>query len=351
MKKVLDIKHHFDDYECMWNGIEDIYITKTGEKIPNGFFFALSGFTSFEYYKNDNEVYKRNPCFIHSNTEQLYNFMYDIVGFTYEFYDAHIFTDTLKKAKYEIDNGYPVVIGALDMYELEYYPKIYHKRHIPIHYVLMVGYDDDKKCIYVYDCGKEDIQSISYNSLKLAMDIKSTLLSKNNSIILIRMDKPCDMYDIAVNALKKRANMFFNQDNSEYGLNAYNNFADDFEYWEKEIGQNEYKKCLLNMIISTATVPTIPNILLNINKPDKILHMGARERINDVFSEIGHKYNNSLILEAGEKFLEAGKQIQILSDKATAYLAGQSNHIDGAKEIILKVSEYEKQAYSCMLKL
>ena len=24
--------HHVDDYECMWNGIEDLYMTQTGEK-------------------------------------------------------------------------------------------------------------------------------------------------------------------------------------------------------------------------------------------------------------------------------------------------------------------------------
>ncbi len=46
-KPMVNIQHHQDDYECMWNGFEDIYITKTGEKIPNGFFFALSGFANF----------------------------------------------------------------------------------------------------------------------------------------------------------------------------------------------------------------------------------------------------------------------------------------------------------------
>jgi hypothetical protein len=33
------MKHHMHDYECMWNGIEDIYMDKTGETLPNNFFF------------------------------------------------------------------------------------------------------------------------------------------------------------------------------------------------------------------------------------------------------------------------------------------------------------------------
>ncbi|MFR8103521.1 MAG: hypothetical protein ACLU8F_00285 [Clostridia bacterium] len=37
----------------MWNGIEDIYINKTGEKIPDQFFFAMSGFCSFAYIKTN----------------------------------------------------------------------------------------------------------------------------------------------------------------------------------------------------------------------------------------------------------------------------------------------------------
>lgn len=42
-KKIIEnFSHNFDDYECMWNGIEDIYINKTGEKLPSQFFFAMS---------------------------------------------------------------------------------------------------------------------------------------------------------------------------------------------------------------------------------------------------------------------------------------------------------------------
>ncbi len=37
-EKLIALKHHEDDYECMWNGIEDLYIRDTGEKLPPSFF-------------------------------------------------------------------------------------------------------------------------------------------------------------------------------------------------------------------------------------------------------------------------------------------------------------------------
>jgi hypothetical protein len=43
MKQIIELKHHSHDYECMWNGIEDLYMNETGESLPDGFFFLLSG--------------------------------------------------------------------------------------------------------------------------------------------------------------------------------------------------------------------------------------------------------------------------------------------------------------------
>ncbi len=51
MRKIIEnLSHHLDDYECMWNGIEDIYMNKTGEKIPDQFFFEW--ILQFCIYKN-----------------------------------------------------------------------------------------------------------------------------------------------------------------------------------------------------------------------------------------------------------------------------------------------------------
>lgn len=52
MRKIIEIKHHSHDYECMWNGIEDLYINKTGECLPNDFFLFTVRFWFILLYEN-----------------------------------------------------------------------------------------------------------------------------------------------------------------------------------------------------------------------------------------------------------------------------------------------------------
>ena len=80
-----------------------------------------------------------------------YEALADIVGFQWQMTADRSFPFTLKRAKASIDEGVPATLGALDMYDLPYYTKFYHKIHVPIHHVLMVGYDDTRKAVLVQD--------------------------------------------------------------------------------------------------------------------------------------------------------------------------------------------------------
>lgn len=76
MKKIIEnILHHLDDYESMWNGIDDIYMNKTGEKIPDQFFFAMSGFCSFAYIKTNKADTKRMVSFGDGRKKRCMNFL------------------------------------------------------------------------------------------------------------------------------------------------------------------------------------------------------------------------------------------------------------------------------------
>ena len=47
-KKMIEIKHHKDDYECMWNGIEDFYIwTKRAKFYLRTYSFCFPGSAPF----------------------------------------------------------------------------------------------------------------------------------------------------------------------------------------------------------------------------------------------------------------------------------------------------------------
>lgn len=167
-ENLIHMEHHVDDYECMWNGIEDLYIGNTKQTHPPSFFFVLSSFGSFCYMKTSKSELKRMIALGDGQTAKMYEFLSPIGGFEYKHFAHKTFEKALARAKAEIDHGYPCVIGALDMYYLPYYEKLYHGEPIPFHYVIMIGYDDETQCIYLNDCGKAETQALSYAELRLA---------------------------------------------------------------------------------------------------------------------------------------------------------------------------------------
>lgn len=50
-----------------------------------------------------------------------------------------------------------IIIDILDLYK---------KQRIPIHYVLVVGYDDEEQVVFVHDCSHENVQKIPYDELR-----------------------------------------------------------------------------------------------------------------------------------------------------------------------------------------
>ena len=102
------------------------------------------------------------------------------IGLQYKISEGRTLEYAFKSVKSEIDNGCPVILGPLDMYHLPYL-KTYHNDHIPMHYVLMIGYDDE--CIYLYDCGRKDIQMLSYKELRKAWQIEKNGVGCKNGFI------------------------------------------------------------------------------------------------------------------------------------------------------------------------
>ena len=83
------------------------------------------------------------------------------------------------------------------MYYLSYYPKLYHKEHIPFHYVLMTGYDDDQRLICLYDCGRTQLLTLGYDELKNSMNCSYPGLSSENTICTVRMTEKRSKNQIA----------------------------------------------------------------------------------------------------------------------------------------------------------
>lgn len=348
MKRIIDIRHHFDDYECMWNGIEDIYMNKTGESLPSSFFFILSGFGSFCYLKTQKAELKRMVALGDGRTQKMYEFLAPIVGFEYKHYEYRTFEKALMKAELEVDLGYPVVLGAIDMFYLSYFEKLYHKEHIPFHYILMVGYDDEKQSIYLYDCGRLELLSLSYAELRNAMNCNYPGLSKENTICTIRMTEARDKIQIAKAALARKKDSFLNPPTGFLGHKGFEKFIRELPGWKNDISKEDYNKILTNMVEFFGTVPTIPNAVKGIDEPDMVEFKGGFDKMSRMLKYFGDETKNDYWTKSAVFFDEGGELIKRISDVIIEYLSNKEDNTDLLPELFAEVLKKMIDGYNAL---
>lgn len=345
--KIVDVRHHICDYSCMWNGIEDIYMTKTGENIPPFFFFCLSGVGNITYLKYNDEELPRLLVFGDGRPKKIYGNIANIVGFTYKFAERRTFPNALRRVKELIGMGKPVVLGPLDMFHLPYL-KFYHKIHIPIHYVLMVGYDDEKQCIYVYDCGRDGIQAVPLEDLREAWEVGKSSVGGPNEFIEIdftdQLKSTCEIADIA---LKKKAKEMLEPKVSFIGIKGIRKAAKEFPKWENELSPKGYRNSLMNMLEFIGTVPKLPNIVMGFNAPEDkgIRYEGCREKLSDMLHMLGERYERNAWIEAGELFFDSGKCFAEIAALLVEYLTGGEYKLGGIPALFGRIADLEEAAY------
>lgn len=75
-----------------------------------------------------------------------------------------------RKVKENIDRNIPMIIGPLDMFYLSFAPL---PVHVVMHYILLIGYDDNKREIDLYDSRFEEAQKMSYDDLERAWNVEA----------------------------------------------------------------------------------------------------------------------------------------------------------------------------------
>ena len=345
MKNIVQLKHHFDDYECMWNGIEDLYINQTGEQLPPSFFFVLAGFGSFCYMKTNKDEFKRMVAFGDGRTKKMYEFLAPIVGFEYKHYEHKTFEKALARAKAEIDQGYPCVFGALDMYYLPYFEKLYHADHIPFHYVMMVGYDDEKKCVTINDCGRKESQLLPYEELRLAWDCGYPGLSNPNTVCVVRMNSKKNQYQIAKEAFAKEAEAFLHPPVGFVGYRGFEKFIKDLPNWKKELSKEDYDKQLAHMVEFYGTVPGVPNALRGIDEPDALPFHGGFDKIARVLTMLGEEYEDQAMQDAATILIQGADVISEIKDVIVDYLTGKEDRTEEFPRLYTEVMNITKSGF------
>lgn len=349
MQKTIQLQHHFDDYECMWNGIEDLYIEKTSEQLPPSFFFSMASFGSFCYLKTDKAKIKRMVVLGDGRTRQMYQFLAPIVGFDYHFCEFKSFAQAIKKAKKEVDDEHPVVLGALDMYYLSYFSTMYHAEHIPFHYFMMTGYDDKAEVITLLDCGRQEPQQLSYSNLEKAWNCSYDGLSKPFTLCTVRMNSDKNKDRIAKEVLREKAERFLNPPVGFIGYKGMEKFIKELPEWKIRLSKEEYDKVLFNMVQFYGTVPTIPNVLRGSEEPDEVNFCGGFDKISRILYDLGKECGYNIWLSAAKWFANGADVIAEITNVIVDYLANKKDRTDKLPELFTHVKDVLINGFSIIL--
>lgn len=347
----LDLPHKVCDMTCMWNGFEDLYEWKTGVRVPDHLFFALSGYGNFVYLKHSKADVKRMVFWNTGVIKKMFDFMKDIIRFDYKVIEGRSFDFTLLMAKKQIDEGMPVILGALDMYYLPYYEKFYGKIHIPIHYILMIGYDDHNERILELDCGKQDIQYVPYSDLERAWAVNLPGFSKNNTLFIVRFQENINsLKRIVYEGLKKKSACNLNPPVSFLGIKGLKKLIGEFPSWRIELRKEDYEKALRHFVEYTGNPPMLPpEIIVNdckIMKDFPNNHTGARDKLAQILMFNAIQYGEERWNESAELFEQTGRLISELTGVITEFLLGTRGNLDIVPDILFEIVQKEEKAYT-----
>lgn len=285
---------------------------------------VVGGMAGFAYFRS-----KRAdpPCMVYwgANPKYLMKDLAKIIGFTETVIEGKTFKNTFPKLKEFIDNEQPVMAGALDMYYLRYYSDLYGKLHVPIHYVLVVGYDDEEGVVFVHDCSHKHVQKISYDAFEKSLDVNVLGMSKKNTIGAFALPKKIPSeFEVAKTGFSYKAQRFLKPPVKLFGIPAMRKLAEDILEWDN-------KKCFEHMVTYATTPPLLPKTFENSN--------GMRFWQADVLSALGSKYNVNSWTEASTLFRKSGEKIMKLCQAA---LKQDKQEISNS---LLEIAEVEERAY------
>ena len=326
MKKLHILPHRVCESTCYVNGLEDI-LTWKGAEYSDFLLSVIGGMAGFTYLH-----FKRAdpPCMVYwgANPKYLMKDLANIIGFKETVIEGKTFKNAFPRLKEAIDDGQPVMAGALDMYYLHYYPDLYRKQRVPIHYVLVVGYDDDKQVVFVQDCSRKAVQEIPYNEFEESLDVNVPGMSKKNTVRTFTLpQKLPSEFDVAKKGFAYKAERFLNPPVKLFGLPAMRKLADEIFEWNNI-------KCFEHMATYATAPPLPPKTFENSH--------GMRFWQADVLNALGNKYNVRSWTEASKLFRRSGEEIMRLCKAA---LEQDKQRISGALTVI---AEIEERAYKLL---
>jgi hypothetical protein len=326
MKKLHTLPHRVCESTCYVNGLEDLLAWK--EAYYTDFLLSvvggMAGFTYLRFKRAD------PPCMVYwgANPKYLMKDLANIIGFKEIVIEGKSYEFMFSRLKEFVEENQPVVAGALDMYYLPYYQDLYGKQHVPIHYVLVVGYDDAERIVFVHDCSHPNVQKIPYDEFQKSLDVNVTGMSRKNTIRAFTFpEKLPSEFEVAKKGFSYKAERFLRPPVRLFGVPAMRKLAAEIFDWDN-------KKCFEHMATYATTPPVLPVTFERSH--------GMRFWQADVLKVLGEKYNVSRWTEASTLFRESGEKIMKLCHAA---LQQDKSSISN---ILLEIADIEEQTYNLL---
>jgi hypothetical protein len=215
------------------------------------------------------------------------------------------------------------------MYYLHYYPELYKKEHIPIHYLLVIGYDDEKETVYVHDCSMKEVQQIPYDEFEKSLNVSVPGMSKKNSyrVFSIPGILPSELI-IAEKGLAHKAERMLKPPVSMFGIPAMRKLSKEISGWTD-------KDCYTHMAAYAGLTP--PLIAEDLSHND-----GSRFELARVLKELGLKYDKKQWSDASGLFMLSGELIIRLSGEALKYKGA------ACSKTLQDIADLEEKGYTAL---
>jgi len=242
MGTILELPHRVKAGMCPVNGIRDLVQWRTGRDWSNELVWGLAQGGGFAYLRFDRADPPRQ-IYTGNSTARQHKYLAKLLRADLVEVENRAFAFSWQKARQAVDAGTPPVLGPLDMYYLHYFQGLYHARHIPIHYVLLVGYDDQNA--FILDTGEDAVQAIPLEELRQAWDVNVPGLGKHNRLAVLNIPRELPpTAQLIREALADNCQAMLHPPVSLAGIPAMRKAAREIPRWPAELGAETADRCL-----------------------------------------------------------------------------------------------------------
>ncbi|RLG51140.1 MAG: hypothetical protein DRO00_07650 [Thermoproteota archaeon] len=337
---LIKIPHPVCRYTCMVNGIKDVFEWKTGLKLPCELMMISSGMAGFSYIK-DKRAKPPAMVFWGPSLKVQYKNLGEIFGIDVKIKnEGKDFDSGMSILKNSINEGNPVIIGPLDMFYLEY-RKFFMKAHITAHFVLVIGYDDFARRIYLYDCDYEELKSLNYEHLKNAWKTDERGYLRKNAVITFSVSKEAiSLKELVRRAMLHKANQMLKPPTRNFGIPGIRKLSREFLDWESLMDEEDYILALQNLVTFANVPPTLSKEIDNFT--------ARRQEFSKLLKKLARLTQNPELEKVSVLFHKSGQLISKVCHIIIDNLDHKEDKREEIPELLLSIAKIEERAYKLM---